>query len=158
MRIVDRAGLGPARLAELREQTADHTTLERVVRWGLMRGHLIADLDPLRWREPHMHHELDPLTYGLTIWDLDREYLTGGLAGQDRMTLGNILKVLRDAYCRTLGIEYMHIQEPEQKAWIQEQVEGVAVEHVDDLKFIRHLHGRSAFIGIHGHHMLSQPL
>jgi multifunctional 2-oxoglutarate metabolism enzyme len=102
--------------------------VQRLINIYRVRGHLIADLDPLRWREPHMHHELDPLTYGLTIWDLDREYLTGGLSGEDRMTLGNILKVLRDAYCRTLGIEYMHIQEPDQKAWIQEQVEGVSVE------------------------------
>ena len=102
--------------------------VQRLINMYRVRGHLIADLDPLRWREPHMHPELDPLTYDLTIWDLDREYLTGGLAGVDRMDLGNILKVLRDAYCRTIGIEYMHIQEPEQKAWIQEQVEGVAVE------------------------------
>ena len=114
--------------------------VQRLINMYRVRGHLIADLDPLRWREPHMHHELDPLTYGLTIWDLDREYLTGGLAGQDRMTLGNILKVLRDAYCRTLGIEYMHIQEPEQKAWIQEQVEGVAVELPPDEQ--QHVLGR----------------
>ena len=102
--------------------------VQRLINMYRVRGHLIADLDPLRWREPHMHPELDPLTYGLTIWDLDREYLTGGLAGRDRMTLGQILKVLRDAYCRTIGIEYMHIQEPEQKAWLQEKVEGVSVE------------------------------
>lgn len=114
--------------------------VQRLINMYRVRGHLIADLDPLRWREPHMHHELDPLTYGLTIWDLDREYLTGGLAGQDRMTLGNILKVLRDAYCRTLGIEYMHIQEPEQKAWIQEQVEGVSVELPPDEQ--QHVLGR----------------
>ncbi|MGK2929867.1 MAG: multifunctional oxoglutarate decarboxylase/oxoglutarate dehydrogenase thiamine pyrophosphate-binding subunit/dihydrolipoyllysine-residue succinyltransferase subunit [Acidimicrobiales bacterium] len=114
--------------------------VQRLVNMYRVRGHLIADLDPLRWREPHMHHELDPLTYGLTIWDLDREYLTGGLAGEDRMTLGNILKVLRDAYCRTIGIEYMHIQEPDQKAWIQEQVEGVAVEL--DTEAQQHVLGR----------------
>ncbi len=102
--------------------------VQRLINMYRVRGHLMADLDPLRWREPKMHTELDPLTYGLTIWDLDREYLTGGLAGEDKLTLRHILKVLRDAYCRTLGIEYMHIQDPEQKAWIQEQVEGVAVE------------------------------
>ena len=102
--------------------------VQRLINMYRVRGHLIADLDPLRWREPRFHPELDPLTYDLTIWDLDREYLTGGLAGRHKMDLGSILKVLRDAYCRTMGIEYMHIQEPEQKAWIQEQVEGVAVE------------------------------
>ena len=88
-----------------------------------VRGHLIADLDPLRQHPPDIHPELDPLTYGLTLWDLDREFATGGLAGQTRMKLGRILGVLRDAYCRTVGIEYMHMQEPDQKAWIQQHVE-----------------------------------
>ncbi len=89
-----------------------------------VRGHLIADLDPLAAREPRMHPELDPSSYELTIWDLEREFLTGGLAGRDVMVLGDILSVLRDAYCRTVGVEYMHIQEPDQKRWIQESVEG----------------------------------
>jgi 2-oxoglutarate dehydrogenase E1 component len=88
-----------------------------------VRGHLIADLDPLRQNPPAIHPELDPLTYGLTLWDLDREFATGGLAGKSRMKLGEILGVLRDAYCRTTGIEYMHIQEPDQKVWIQQHVE-----------------------------------
>jgi 2-oxoglutarate dehydrogenase E1 component len=92
-----------------------------------VRGHLIADLDPLAAEEPQMHTELDPATYGLTIWDLDREFLTDGLAGEPRMKLGDILGVLRNAYCRRIGIEYMHIQEPEEKAWIQEQVEGASM-------------------------------
>ncbi len=96
-------------------------TLIRVYR---VRGHLIADLDPLRWKEPAMPSELDPLTYGLTIWDLDREFLTGGVAGTEKMTLGDLLGVLRDAYCRTVGIEYMHIQDTEEQRWIQSKVEG----------------------------------
>ena len=89
-----------------------------------VRGHLIAHLDPLDAEPPHIHPELDPLTYGLTIWDLPRQFVADGLAGQDVATLDQILHVLRDAYCRTLGIEYMHIQDPEQKRWIQEHVEG----------------------------------
>ena len=88
-----------------------------------VRGHLIADLDPLRQKPPQIHDELDPITYGLSLWDLDREFATGGLAGRSRMTLGEILGVLRDAYGRTSGIEYMHIQEPDQKLWIQEHTE-----------------------------------
>ena len=83
-------------------------TLIRVYR---VRGHLIADLDPLRWKEPEMPAELDPATYGLTIWDLDREFLTGGVGGAEKMQLGDLLGVLRDAYCRTIGVEYMHIQD-----------------------------------------------
>ena len=108
-----------------------------LIRVHRVRGHLIADLDPLRWKEPDMPVELDPATYGLTIWDLDREFLTGGLGGQERMPLGDILHVLRDAYCRTIGIEYMHIQDPEEQRWIQEQVEGVSPElDLDDQRYI----------------------
>jgi 2-oxoglutarate dehydrogenase E1 component len=99
--------------------------VQTIINMYRVRGHLIADLDPLRWKEPHTHPELDPATYGLTIWDLEREFFTDGLAGKDVMTLGDILGVLRDAYCRRIGVEYMHIQEPDQKRWIQEQVEGV---------------------------------
>jgi 2-oxoglutarate decarboxylase len=103
-------------------------TLIRVYR---VRGHLIADLDPLRWKEPQMAPELDPATYGLTIWDLDREFLTGGLGGHDRATLGEILRVLRDAYCRTVGIEYMHIQDLTEQRWIQEHVETQSEQELD---------------------------
>ena len=77
-----------------------------------VRGHLIADLDPLAVKEPAMHPELDPATYGLTIWDLDREFLTGSasgiyarVGGKATMPLGDLLGVLRDAYCRTVGVE-----------------------------------------------------
>ncbi len=90
-----------------------------------VRGHLIANLDPLGRTEPKTHRELDPMHWGLTIWDLDREFPTGGLAGRRTMTLRDILGLLRDAYARTIGVEYMHIQEVDQKAWIQGEVEGV---------------------------------
>ncbi|HEX2701136.1 MAG TPA: multifunctional oxoglutarate decarboxylase/oxoglutarate dehydrogenase thiamine pyrophosphate-binding subunit/dihydrolipoyllysine-residue succinyltransferase subunit, partial [Acidimicrobiales bacterium] len=99
--------------------------VQTVINMYRVRGHLIADLDPLGAKEPRMHPELDPATYGLTIWDLDREFLTEGLAGKDELRLSEILGILRDAYCRTVGVEYMHIQEPDQKRWIQEHVEGV---------------------------------
>ncbi len=105
-----------------------------------VRGHLIADLDPLEARPPRMHPELDPATYGLTLWDLDREFLTDGLAGRDMLTLGDTLGILRDAYCRTVGVEYMHIQEPDQKRWIQDHVEGVPTRLSQDEQ--RHLLGR----------------
>ncbi|HLI00467.1 MAG TPA: multifunctional oxoglutarate decarboxylase/oxoglutarate dehydrogenase thiamine pyrophosphate-binding subunit/dihydrolipoyllysine-residue succinyltransferase subunit [Acidimicrobiales bacterium] len=91
-----------------------------------VRGHLIAHLDPLDWKEPQVPAELDTATYGLTVWDLDREFLVNGLAGRDRMKLSEILSVLRDAYCRRVGVEYMHIMEPAQKRWIQQHVEGVS--------------------------------
>jgi 2-oxoglutarate dehydrogenase E1 component len=93
-----------------------------------VRGHLIAHLDPLDWKDPHMHPELDPSNHGLSVWDLDRQFLTNGLANTKEMRLGDILGVLRDAYCRTVGVEYMHIQEPDQKRWIQEHVEGASTQ------------------------------
>jgi 2-oxoglutarate decarboxylase len=100
--------------------------VDNLINMYRVRGHLIAHLDPLDWKDPHMHPELDPQSHGLSVWDLDREFLTNGLAGSERMKLGDILGVLRDAYCRTVGVEYMHIQEPDQKRWIQEHVEGVS--------------------------------
>ena len=114
--------------------------VNRVINMHRVRGHLIADLDPLAVKEPHMHTELDPATYGLTIWDLDREFLTGGLAGTDRLPFGEILHILRDAYCRTVGLEYMHIQDPDQKRWVQEHVEGQGSSL--DLDEQRHVLGR----------------
>jgi 2-oxoglutarate dehydrogenase E1 component len=116
------------RTETLLEKQMAVATLIRVYR---VRGHLIADLDPLRWKEPQMANELDPATYGLTIWDLDREFLTGGLGGQDRMPLSEILRVLRDAYCRTIGIEYMHIKDLDEQHWIQDQVESLSQQSLD---------------------------
>ncbi|NLV56788.1 MAG: multifunctional oxoglutarate decarboxylase/oxoglutarate dehydrogenase thiamine pyrophosphate-binding subunit/dihydrolipoyllysine-residue succinyltransferase subunit [Acidimicrobiales bacterium] len=112
-----------------------------------VRGHLIADLDPLSAEEPQMHSELDPATYGLTIWDLDREFLTDGLAGQERMKLSEILGVLRNAYCRRVGIEYMHSQDPEEKEWIQAQVEGASttLDPVDQHHILGRLNAAEAF-------------
>ncbi len=87
-----------------------------------VRGHLIAHLDPLGTNALY-HSELDPATYGLTIWDLDREFVTGGLGGLERGTLREILAILRRAYCQKIGIEYRHIQDPGEKTWIQDRIE-----------------------------------
>ena len=108
-----------------REETmlAKQMAVAKLIRVHRVRGHRIADLDPLRWKEPHMPRELDPATYGLTIWDLDREFLTDGVGGVDKMRLGDLLGVLRDAYCRTIGVEYMHIQSTDEQRWVQERVE-----------------------------------
>ena len=119
-------------------------TLIRVHR---VRGHLIADLDPLRWQEPMMPKELDPATYGLTIWDLDREFVTGGVGGVAKSTLGNLLGVLRDAYCRSIGVEYMHIQNTDEQRWIQErfEVRGVTSMVVDKKRTLERLNAAEAF-------------
>jgi 2-oxoglutarate dehydrogenase E1 component len=102
------------------------TEVDTLINLYRVRGHLIAHLDPLDWTEPQMHDELDPTTYGLGVWDLEREFLATGIGGSERMRLGDILGLLRDAYCRTVGVEYMHIQESAQKRWIQDHVEGVS--------------------------------
>ncbi|MCU1355730.1 MAG: sucA, partial [Acidimicrobiales bacterium] len=129
--------------ARLEKQVSVQTLIDQ----HRMRGHLIADLDPLAWKEPHMHSELDPATYGLTIWDLEREFLAGNVAGSDRMKLGDLLHVLRNAYCRTIGIEYMHISEPEQKEWIQRHVEGVddRIEPEEQRHILGRLNAAEAF-------------
>ena len=89
-----------------------------------VRGHLLAHTNPLE-KEIKTHPELDPDKIGLTLWDYDRKFNTLGLAGKNRISLREIIDILRETYCRTIGIEYMHIQEPDQKAWIQNSVEGV---------------------------------
>jgi 2-oxoglutarate dehydrogenase E1 component len=108
------------------DRMAKQVAIDRLINAYRVRGHMLANLNPLAHTYTPLHAELDLHTYGLTIWDLDREFATGGLAGTDRMMLGAILGVLRDAYCRTVGIEYMHIQEPDQKQWIQDRVEGTS--------------------------------
>jgi 2-oxoglutarate decarboxylase len=86
------------------------------------RGHLMADVDPLNYRQ-RRHEDLDVLSHGLSLWDLDREFPVGGFAGHERMKLRDVLGVLRDSYCRTVGVEYMHILEPAERRWLQERVE-----------------------------------
>ncbi|WP_231988303.1 multifunctional oxoglutarate decarboxylase/oxoglutarate dehydrogenase thiamine pyrophosphate-binding subunit/dihydrolipoyllysine-residue succinyltransferase subunit [Nakamurella panacisegetis] len=86
------------------------------------RGHLMADTDPLNYRQ-RRHPDLDVLSHGLTLWDLDREFPVGGFNGAEFMKLRDVLGVLRDSYCRTVGVEYMHIMDPVQRKWIQQRVE-----------------------------------
>src|SRR5690606_12904107 len=111
-----------------------------------VRGHLMADTDPLEYRQ-RKHPDLDINSHGLTLWDLEREFPTGGFGGRPRMKLRDILGVLRDSYCRTIGIEYMHIQNPEERAWIQERVERPHPKPSRDeqLRILRRLNTAEAF-------------
>jgi 2-oxoglutarate decarboxylase len=112
-----------------------------------VRGHLMADTDPLEY-EQRSHPDLDVTSHGLTLWDLDREFATGSFGG-DRpfLKLRDILGILRDAYCRTIGIEYMHIQDPEQRAWVQARVENRAdrMPREDQLRILHKLNQAEAF-------------
>jgi 2-oxoglutarate dehydrogenase E1 component len=118
-------GLSAARYAEIAKEAG----IIQMINAYRVRGHLIADLDPLG-AEPSYHAELDPETYGLTIWDLDREFLTGSLGEaigeggtKTVATLREILETLRQTYCGKIGCEYMNIQVPEQKRWLQQRME-----------------------------------
>ncbi len=111
-----------------------------------VRGHLMADTNPLEF-EQRSHPDLDIVKHGLTLWDLDREFPTGGFGGKPVMKLREVLGVLRDSYCRTVGIEYMHIQDPDQRRWIQERVEKphAKPEREEQLRILGRLNAAEAF-------------
>ncbi|MFF0206253.1 multifunctional oxoglutarate decarboxylase/oxoglutarate dehydrogenase thiamine pyrophosphate-binding subunit/dihydrolipoyllysine-residue succinyltransferase subunit [Streptomyces sp. NPDC005017] len=111
-----------------------------------VRGHVMADTDPLEYRQ-RKHPDLDITEHGLTLWDLEREFAVGGFSGKSLMKLRDILGVLRDSYCRTIGIEFMHIQDPKQRKWIQDRVERphARVEREEQLRILRRLNAAEAF-------------
>ena len=111
-----------------------------------VRGHLMADTDPLEYRQ-RRHPDLDITEHGLTLWDLDRHFATGGFGGAPFLTLRKVLGILRDSYCRTVGIEYMHIQDPDQRQWIQDKVEVVHEKPTreEQMRILRRLNAAEAF-------------
>ena len=130
--------------------TADHVNktsrVQELINAFRVRGHLMADIDPLEYRQ-RSHPDLEIESHGLTFWDLDREFVTGGFGGRRTMLLREILGVLRDSYCRTIGIEYMHIQDPEQRRWFQETVEKPyeKPDHDAQLRILSKLNQAEAF-------------
>ncbi len=102
------------------------------------RGHLLADIDPLNMTS-HVASDLELENFGLTIWDLDREFITGGLHGEDTATLRRVLEILRRAYAGKVGIEYRHIRSSKAKEWIRRQIR----EHF--VSCTRNTSGRSVF-------------
>jgi multifunctional 2-oxoglutarate metabolism enzyme len=111
-----------------------------------VRGHLMADTNPLEIVQ-RKHPDLDINQHGLTLWDLEREFATGGFGGKPRMRLREILGVLRDSYCRTVGIEYMHIQDPEERKWIQAHIEVPTKRpgHDEQIRILSRLNVAEAF-------------
>jgi 2-oxoglutarate dehydrogenase E1 component len=109
-------------------------------------GHLMADIDPLEYKQ-RSHHDLDVVTHGLTLWDLDRQFPTGGFTGSATAKLRNILGTLRDSYCRSIGVEYMYIESPEERKWIQDQVEvgSPFFPREEQLRILRKLNSAEAF-------------
>jgi 2-oxoglutarate decarboxylase len=98
------------------------TRIQELINAYRVRGHLMADIDPLEYRQ-RSHPDLDILNHGLSLWDLDRTFKTGGFGGKSKAQFRDIYKILRDSYCRTVGVEYMHIQNPAERQWFQDQLE-----------------------------------
>ncbi len=110
------------------------------------RGHLMADTDPLAYRQ-RKHGDLDIQNHGMTLWDLDRTFPTGGFGGRSRSSLRDILGLLRDSYCRTVGVEYMHLADRTQRKWLQERLESgyARTPREDQLRILRRLNSAEAF-------------
>ena len=105
------------------DEISKQARVQELIHAYRVRGHMMADTDPLEYRQ-RSHPDLEVESHGLTLWDLDREFASGSFGGERRfMKMRSILGILRDSYCRTVGIEYMHIMDPEQRRWIQERVE-----------------------------------
>ncbi len=130
-------------IAERVDKTA---RVQELINSFRVRGHLMADIDPLQYMQ-RTHPDLEIESHGLTFWDLDREFVTGGFGGKRLMKLREILGVLRDSYCRTIGIEYMHIQDPDQRAWFQANVEVKYQKpgHDEQLRILDKLNQAEAF-------------
>jgi 2-oxoglutarate dehydrogenase E1 component len=107
---------------QMLEQSTRQARVMELINAYRVRGHLIADTDPLHAMPLLYNPELDIETYNLTIWDLDRLFITGGLAGTESATLREILDILQRAYCGKVGTEYRHIQSKEEKLWLREQI------------------------------------
>lgn len=109
----------------VREATMDSIRALALIRAYRVRGHMLAKLDPLELEAAKDHPELDPVTYGFTDKDMDREIFLNYMLGMESATLREILSVLQRTYCDTIGIEFMHIQDPAEKAWLQERMESI---------------------------------
>ncbi len=108
----------------VKKATLDSVRALMMIRAYRMRGHLAADLDPLKLKEPTLHPELDPASYGFGEADLDRPVFLDNVLGLEQGTIRQVIDILRRTYCGTLGVEFMHITDPVQKAWLQQRIEG----------------------------------
>jgi multifunctional 2-oxoglutarate metabolism enzyme len=109
------------------EMVQKEASVLQLIRAYRVRGHLQADVNPLESTWSY-HAELDPSNYGLTIWDLDRQFVTSGLGSTNVLALRGVLEILRETYTRKIGIEYMHISDPTERRWLQERIEPTRCE------------------------------
>jgi 2-oxoglutarate dehydrogenase E1 component len=118
-------GMRSVGIDEIRAAAKDSVRALMLIRAYRVRGHVEADLDPLRLKPRDKHPELDPRTYGFTEPDMDRPIFLDGVLGFQYASLRQIVQIVRDTYCGKIGVEFMHIQDPMQKAWIQERIESI---------------------------------
>ncbi len=114
----------PVLAENVRKATLDSVRALMMIRAFRMRGHLAADLDPLQLKAPVQHPELDPASYGFGEADLDRPIFIDNVLGLEKGSIRQIIEILKRTYCSTIGVEFMHITDPGQKAWVQERIEG----------------------------------
>jgi multifunctional 2-oxoglutarate metabolism enzyme len=119
---------------DLADQSGKNTRIQEYINAFRVRGHLIADVDPLQYQQ-RWHPDLDIRSYGLSLWDLDRTFKTGGFGGRPKAKFRNMLGILRDSYCRTVGVEYMQIQNPAERQWFQEKLERPYVKPTKEEQF-----------------------
>ena len=103
---------------DVRAATIDSIRALMLIRAFRVRGHLEADLDPLRVKEIESHPELDPLSYGFTEADFDRPIFINNVLGLETATLNQIVKIVSETYCGSIPVEFMHIQDQTQKTWM----------------------------------------
>lgn len=131
---------------DISERIDKSARVQELINSYRVRGHLMADIDPLEYVQ-RTHPDLEIESHGLTFWDLDREFVTNGLGGKRVAKLRDILGVLRDSYCRTMGVEYMHIQDPAQRQWFQRNIEVKYTKpgHDEQLRILSKLNQAEAF-------------
>ncbi len=110
--------------AAIRAAVLDSIRAIMIIRAYRIRGHLAADLDPLGMKEPEPHPELDPANYGFAGADMDRPIFIDNVLGLETATMREIVAILKRTYCGTFALQYMHISDPEQAAWLKERIEG----------------------------------
>ena len=119
------AGKGDLSATDLRAATTDSIRAIMLIRAFRINGHLLAKLDPLNLQERDVHPELNPKTYGFKEDDWDRPIFIDNVLGMESATLRQIMEIVKETYCGSIGIEFMHVQDPAQKAWIQERIESI---------------------------------
>ena len=136
----------PDMSVDLSERIDKTARVQELINAYRVRGHLMADVDPLAYVQRE-HHDLEIESHGLSFWDLEREFVTNGFGGRRQAKLRDILGLLRDTYCRTIGIEYMHIRDHTQREWFQRQLERPYEKphHNEQLRILSKLNQAEAF-------------